>query len=528
MLVRDLLGVPGLRLRLLGDAAGSARPVVGTCTVDLPRPGRYVGPGQLVLTGLVWRRGPADSETFVAEVAAAGASALAAGEGLLGHVPDDVMAAAGRHGLPLLAVPADVPFGLVEAHVSGRAESERVRRLTADLARQRRLLRDVAEGRALADLALATSRELRLRIRVLTPTGRAVVPGVWPLPEETVDDVVRAALSAPGLPHVVRLAAGTWSVLHVGGPEPHRATSWLLVVDGDHTAWEPATADLVAELAAVAALERSRLRGEARTARALADEAVRAVEDGADPGTLGGCLARCGLDPDAELVAVAADVLPREEGGAVPLPPGLCRDLLADAVTGLGAPAAGAPPVVGVGGAGGAVAFLPAAGTGAAPEERTAALRRALARAAPALGGARVAVGLGVPAAAPGLADALQGALHARRVAAGSGAAVAVVPADGLVSVDRLLRAVPGPVRSAFAADVLGPLLDPGSPAQVELLTTLRVFVECSGSWARAAERLHVHPNTVRYRIGRVGELLGRDLRTLDDLVDVHVALRVL
>ncbi len=39
---------------------------------------------------------------------------------------------------------------------------------------------------------------------------------------------------------------------------------------------------------------------------------------------------------------------------------------------------------------------------------------------------------------------------------------------------------------------------------------------------------LHLHVNTVRYRIGRVEELTGRDLGRFSDRVDVFLALRSL
>ncbi|WP_432492569.1 helix-turn-helix domain-containing protein [Kineococcus gypseus] len=510
MLVRDLLEAAELRLRLLwGGEAELARPVSGACTSDLLRPGRYVEAGQVLLTGLVWHGAPADSEVFVADAAAAGASAVAAGEGLLGAVPQDVAEAAARHGLALLAVPADVPFHRVQAHVDGGAQSERVRRLTADLARQRRLLEELAEGRSLEDLALATSRRLRLRVRVLTATGRAVVAGVPPLPAETVDDVVRAAGAAAALPAVVRLPSGTWSVLGVGPRGAHRAQSWFLVVDGDLGGWEPATAEAVRELAGAAALQRSREHGEARAARVLADEAVRAAEDGSGRTALAGCLQRAGLDPRAGLVVATAD--------APGAPRDLARELLADAVAQLG------PPVVGAAADGGAVALVPAAEA----REVSALLHRALARAGAALPGARLVAGVGAAAGAEDLGDALRSAVHALRLARESGEAVSVVLADELASAVRLLRAVPEHLRRAFAADVLGPLLD-ASPAHAELLATLREFVACSGAWARAAQRLHVHQNTVRYRIARVEGLLGRDVRDLDDLVDLRIALDVL
>ncbi|TMR40615.1 PucR family transcriptional regulator [Actinomadura geliboluensis] len=48
----------------------------------------------------------------------------------------------------------------------------------------------------------------------------------------------------------------------------------------------------------------------------------------------------------------------------------------------------------------------------------------------------------------------------------------------------------------------------------------------CADSWRRSATRLHVHVNTLRYRIRRIEDLTGRDLGTLEDRVDFFLALR--
>jgi DNA-binding PucR family transcriptional regulator len=57
---------------------------------------------------------------------------------------------------------------------------------------------------------------------------------------------------------------------------------------------------------------------------------------------------------------------------------------------------------------------------------------------------------------------------------------------------------------------------------------TLRAFLDCNGSWSRTAQQLHLHLNTVRYRITRVEELTGRDLSRMDDRADVYLALHLL
>jgi DNA-binding PucR family transcriptional regulator len=75
---------------------------------------------------------------------------------------------------------------------------------------------------------------------------------------------------------------------------------------------------------------------------------------------------------------------------------------------------------------------------------------------------------------------------------------------------------------------VLDPVLAYDARTGAGLRETLEAFLDCSGSWSRAAEQLHLHVNTVRYRIGRVEELTGRDLGSFPDRVDVFLALRSL
>jgi len=93
------------------------RPVAGVYTTDLLDPRRYLSGGEIVLTGLMWRRTPADSEAFVATLEACGAVALAAGDAALGSVPDDLVDACRRHKLPLFGVPVDVSFASITEHV---------------------------------------------------------------------------------------------------------------------------------------------------------------------------------------------------------------------------------------------------------------------------------------------------------------------------------------------------------------------------------------------------------------------------
>ena len=118
--VRDLLSVPGLGLRLLTDVSGVDRVIGHVYTTDLPDPGRYLTPGDLVLTGMIWCREPGDADRFVRALAQAGAGVLGAGEAL-GGVPPELIQACGRHRITLLAVPAETSFATVTEEVGSPA-----------------------------------------------------------------------------------------------------------------------------------------------------------------------------------------------------------------------------------------------------------------------------------------------------------------------------------------------------------------------------------------------------------------------
>ncbi|MCT9109097.1 helix-turn-helix domain-containing protein [Streptomyces mirabilis] len=94
-----------------------------------------------------------------------------------------------------------------------------------------------------------------------------------------------------------------------------------------------------------------------------------------------------------------------------------------------------------------------------------------------------------------------------------------------LTSVDTLLTGIPAEVRTAYSSVVLGPLLKAGNGSAAMLLHTLETFLAHDGSWARTAEALHLHVNTVHYRVQRIEHLTGRDLSRLTDRLDLWAAL---
>jgi hypothetical protein len=59
------------------------------------------------------------------------------------------------------------------------------------------------------------------------------------------------------------------------------------------------------------------------------------------------------------------------------------------------------------------------------------------------------------------------------------------------------------------------------------LITTLRAYVDCDLNARRAAEQLHIHVNTAHYRLGRIAERTGCDLRRVGDLIEILIAARL-
>ena len=287
-------------------------------------------------------------------------------------------------------------------------------------------------------------------------------------------------------------------------------TSWFVVVEGIWSTWEPDVADAVGQLAVIAALTApvgTRGCGPAGTSPTR-PSAWWSGAPAASPRHRCGCVRR-GSSGDAPLAVAVAEFPGRPDLAEV------SRSVLDDAAAQLGA------PVVGTTGDGRAVALLLTADPAFADV-----LRTGLARLAPALGQARLTVGISEPSDPAALSGALEEARHARRLAELRTDRVSVVTGLEVTSYVLLLATVPDDVRRTFASRVLGPVLEYDARHGAGLRATLEAFLDCSGSWSRAADTLHLHVNTVRYRIARVEELTGRDLSRLEDRVDMFLALR--
>ncbi|MCX5194633.1 PucR family transcriptional regulator [Streptomyces sp. NBC_00249] len=567
MRLRELLDTDELGLLLLvGPDAGEGvldRSVSAVPTIDLADPGRFLGGGELVLTGLAWWRADGDAEPFVRILRRAGVVALAAGEVEHGLVPDDLVRACRRHGLPLLAVRPETSFAAVTEHVMRRLRrpdlgdrpdlhrlrDHRDRRdrldvdgLAAVVERHRRLLAD----RGAPDSVLELLREtLGHDVRVLSATGRQIAGARPALRAGTAPAVAARYLAArrarETAPHRVTVGNRLYSLVPVpGSTGPEHAAElgdWLLVVEADTSHWPAPDVELLDRIVELLADARS---AHERAKAALHDLARRSLDLLHSDVPAEEIPVR--LRSTAQSIVSGVDTWPRclfvvaagEWRAGRPVPAAALRVLLEEALVRADGPVPVSPQdIASTVHDGQAVLFvLVPDPTDAFPEPALdcAALQRTLSAALARWLGPTdsVSVGVSSPVEEPGNARrALAGARHALRVAHEGPGRVTVRGPDDLTShILSLLPLIPAEARRAFADRLLGPLRDHDSRHRTELLTTLETFLDCDASWTACAARLHLHVNSLRQRLARIEHLTGRDLSRLETRLDFLAALR--
>ncbi|MEV8321189.1 PucR family transcriptional regulator ligand-binding domain-containing protein [Streptomyces sp. NPDC059900] len=565
MRLRALLDTDALGLRLLGGEEELDRTVRGVMTTDLRDPSRYLAGGELVLTGLAWRHDASDTEPFVRILASAGVAALAAGEAELGDIPDDIVEACVRHRLPLFAVNESVAFATITEHVVRQVSGERAGDLAAVVDRHRRLMTSGPTGGGPDVVLDLLGSDLDLRAWVLSPAGRAIAGSsaagpalATPVCGRLAAEHLAAVRTGRRGPHRVQVDGTTYSLFPIrssGRGSASAAASastaalrdvretvlsdWFLAVEADAGDWPEERLDLLQGVTQLIAVERDR-RDAARTVRRrLAQEVLELVQTGAAPAEIAArlrvaapvLLPGLGAAPHWQVVVARVEW----EGGEIeggPVAQSLLEEILVDPLS------AGPEPsdriaVAHTGDEAIALVPLPAVSsehdgseTGLLADSLLESVRDPLSAGLD--GDGRLTLGVSASVhSAEGLRGALEEARHARRVAAARPGRVCAAGHQELASHVLLLPFVPDDVRRAFTARLLDPLRDYDRRHRAELIPTLEAFLDCDGSWTRCAARLHLHVNTLRYRVGRIEQLTGRDLSRLEDKLDFFLALRM-
>ncbi|MFF3447835.1 PucR family transcriptional regulator [Streptomyces sp. NPDC002667] len=496
MHVEHLLTDETLGLRLLwAEPALLRREINGVSVTDLEDPARFVRQGEAVLSGLVWWRaqdGREAADRFVRALRSADAAVLLAGEETHGEVPGDLVEACARHGLPVAGVPPHIMFRTITETVYLRHWGELARHHAMPGHLRDRLNRLVERNADPSAVLAALSAHLGdTAVHVVTAAGRTVAatPGAAPIP----------ARVAAGLPEG---DSGATVPVTADALTPYERR-YLHLPDAD--AVPPRLLHEIAVL--LGRCLRAQARGRAAERRAADELGALLALSGADPAAVEAAAHRCGLTAGEPCRVLVADAGTQGDGlGGV---------ALAEAV----AHAGPGPAAVGRLADGTAFAVLPSDGYDAVAVAWP--FVAACVPETPLHGGTSASTG-----SAEGLANALAEARYALASARTTSPDTScLTDIAALTSVDTLLTGIPAEVRAAYSQTVLGPLLKAGGGSAAMLLHTLETFLAQDGSWTRTAEALHLHVNTVHYRVQRVEHLTGRDLSRLGDRLDLWAAL---
>ncbi|WP_028478621.1 helix-turn-helix domain-containing protein [Nocardia sp. CNY236] len=107
-----------------------------------------------------------------------------------------------------------------------------------------------------------------------------------------------------------------------------------------------------------------------------------------------------------------------------------------------------------------------------------------------------------------------------------SGAPGVPIASDGLGFYRLVDAAQANGQAQQFVRSWLGVLLDYDRDRRANLVCTLSRYLECGGNYDDSAAALHIHRSTLRYRLGRIRELTGFDLRDVDTRFNLQAATR--
>ncbi|MFC5825150.1 PucR family transcriptional regulator [Nonomuraea insulae] len=166
------------------------------------------------------------------------------------------------------------------------------------------------------------------------------------------------------------------------------------------------------------------------------------------------------------------------------------------------------------------IVAIPVLGLGTGPEDLCDRLQAVL----ESLAGEGIRLAMGISTVSAGPAQIPQAYQEARAV-------LDFVPEEGGVAA--LPRITPFQYLALKADDTARHLVDPRIAALLSedrarggvLTATIRAFAAADLNLRAAAERLQIHPNTAQYRMRRIQERTGRSLRSINDLVELLVAI---
>ncbi|MDO8186449.1 PucR family transcriptional regulator ligand-binding domain-containing protein [Conexibacter sp. JD483] len=493
----DLLDEDALGLRLLvGDAADRDRPVAGAHAIDVPQPSAWIDRDWLVLTaGTMLRDDEESVGKLVRELAETGVAALAFGiEPVFDHVPETLLDAARRAGLPVVVVPAHTPFREIVERVVRASLSEDVRASQRLVAMQRYLMDALGDEQPRMAAIERVAALVRGEVALLTRDGRVdVTTGIVPAAE-----LWEAITARPQTTLELTCKGGTWIAVPVLRRDG-AVLRWVVASSGQSGSVQLTKAAVQAAVPLLTGIDRldATRRKQDRALRAVAFQGLLAGT--ADP-LVAAQLTELGFAPEQPVAALVA-VAGRGDDDAL-------LSAVEEALDHARLPFVALQR-------GGRVVLLVQADE--AEVERLA---------------HGLAGGDGEPADAPATAIGVggHGRLHggvershreAELAVEHAGGGAPVVRFDALGTTTAILGEIPLAQVGARAEPLFERLAR--QPAALETLTA---YFDHDLNVSTTAVHLHLHPNSLRYRLSRIEEAIGAPLRTPAVIAAVYLALR--
>lgn len=526
----DLLEAGSLGLELLvGDPSVVDRRVSGVHSVEVGNPARWLAPDWVMLTTGVRLVGDEPAQRDLPrELHDAGVAALGIGVGVEFDVtPEPLLDAARELGFPVFAVPLQTPFREVHGFVERALLSSETRELQRLSSIQRYLIDALYAPRPRAVIVERLSTLLGASVAVLAANGD-VEDEVGERPTgvaEALTDPVRGAR---------RLDVDGWRVVATPvAPAPEDPDErWIVVAlrgrgggFGSDRLVRAVLQTAAPLLAGIGRLDDTRRRQDRAVRRELLDDLIHGR---GDVPTRTARAAACGIDlGEPTAVVVVAPCV--SAGGDLRRPPG--ERALGDSRGGGDSPGGGAPDATlgrlersvdarlaahGVhrllGVDRGRVVALIRAGGGEVPD---ALLAQLAADPATAVGAGRI--GIGADDVVQSAADAHVAVEH---VPAGNG------PRWGRAQDVELPALVAGQVELARIAPAVA-AVQAAIDSRPGLREALVAYLDHDQDVAAAAAALHLHPNSLRHRLGRLAEALGRSLRDPQTIATLVLTLEI-
>ena len=490
--VAELKDIPDFRTRVLGGAAGTNRRISWAHVCELPNPAEWLARDELLMTvGFSIPEKSTAQEAYIERLAEAGLSGLMICEHM--YAPDlsaEMLAAADKHSLPVLLTAHEVPFSTIARTVAEANRSNEHERLIQIL-RLYEMVRRTMGGCTSLEIMNQLGRLVECDLFVLDPyRGCSLLGRGCEVPTEVATALVNETTRREKpMPAIMRLGTARQPVAALLVPASRPAV--LVAMAGSANLPD---LSILHHITAIAALEVEKQVVEHERKRRLGAELLAGFLDG-----------RIGLDSAAPLLS---EWQLTEE-------PRVLACCTGDDETGehsnlhLHLADHGVPHLM---------------------VRRAPVLTTLLPDASEAIQvfcneiGSSVPVGISDPLGTISrVPDAYREAQWALQGAVENDKSVARYRDDANLSpfLPRSLSEAESAVRR-----VLGPIFAYDATHDSQLITTLRAFLSYNRSWRRTSEALHVHKQTLVYRIRRVEDLTGRRLDRTGDVAEFWLAFR--